>query len=80
MRTQCWNLALAGLALFAPCRPADAALQPSESAVASPAHPAKAEQAIQWQKSLAAAKATAARTGKPIFLLHLFGKLDEPFC
>jgi hypothetical protein len=80
MQTQCLILALIGLASFAPCRPADAALQLPAPAVAPPAHPAKAGQAIHWQKSLAAAKAIAARTGKPLFLLHLFGKLDEPFC
>jgi len=36
--------------------------------------------AIAWETSLPAAKARAARTGKPLLLLHLFGKLNEEFC
>jgi hypothetical protein len=80
MNTRCLILALAGLASFTACGSAQAALQPPAPAITPAAHPAKAGQAIQWQKSLAAAKAIAARTGKPLFLLHLFGKLDEPFC
>jgi len=35
---------------------------------------------IAWETSLGAARAKARRTGKPLFLLHLFGKLSEPFC
>jgi len=37
---------------------------------------------IAWQTSLPAAKAKAARSGKPLLLLHLhlFGKLNEEFC
>jgi hypothetical protein len=35
---------------------------------------------VAWETSLAAAKARAARTGKPLLLLHLFGRLDEEFC
>ena len=38
------------------------------------------EPSIAWETSLAAAQAKARRTGKPLFLLHLFGKLSEPFC
>ena len=39
-----------------------------------------AEPCIAWETSLGAARAKARRTGKPLFLLHLFGKLSEPFC
>jgi hypothetical protein len=39
-----------------------------------------AEPSIAWETSLGAARAKARRTGKPLFLLHLFGKLSEPFC
>jgi hypothetical protein len=35
---------------------------------------------IRWEPSLTAAKAKAARTGKPLLLLHMFGRLDEAFC
>jgi hypothetical protein len=38
------------------------------------------EPGIAWETSLGAARAKARRTGKPLFLLHLFGKLSEPFC
>jgi hypothetical protein len=41
---------------------------------------ADAGRGIAWETSLAAAQAKARRTGKPLFLLHLFGKLSEPFC
>lgn len=42
--------------------------------------PAHGERGIAWETSLAAARAKARQTGKPLFLLHLFGKLSEPFC
>jgi hypothetical protein len=35
---------------------------------------------IHWEESLDAAKIRAAREGKPIFLLHLMGRLDDEFC
>jgi hypothetical protein len=36
--------------------------------------------AIRWEKSLAAARGRAQREKKPLLLMHLFGRLDEPFC
>ena len=36
--------------------------------------------AIHWEKSLTAARSRAQRENKPILLLHMFGRLDEPFC
>jgi hypothetical protein len=59
---------------------AEPALRGTAPAIDRGGHSAEHPSAIQWQKSLAAAKAGAARTGKPLFLLHLFGKLDETFC
>ncbi|MGV3722773.1 MAG: hypothetical protein ACO1SX_17860 [Actinomycetota bacterium] len=35
---------------------------------------------VDWEPTLQQAQARAAREGKPIFLLHLFGRLDEEFC
>lgn len=36
--------------------------------------------AIRWEQSFSAAKTRAAREGKPVLLLHLFGRLDEDLC
>lgn len=33
-----------------------------------------------WETSLDAALARAKREGKPVLLMHLFGKLDDAFC
>ena len=35
---------------------------------------------IQWMASFAAAREKARKEGKPVLLLHLFGRLDEEFC
>jgi hypothetical protein len=80
MRNLLLSLAFLGLTLPTLGRPA--AATPSHGAFSVPETGCAADQhpAIRWQKSLAAAKERAARTGKPLFLLHLFGKLDEPFC
>ena len=37
-------------------------------------------QGVVWETSFAQAKARATREGKPIFLLHLFGRLDDAMC
>jgi hypothetical protein len=34
---------------------------------------------IPWETSLSAAQAKAKKEGKPILLLHLFGRLDQEF-
>jgi hypothetical protein len=34
---------------------------------------------IPWETSLSAAQAKAKQQGKPILLLHLFGRLDQEF-
>jgi len=80
MRVLSLTLALAALGLLALGASAQAPPRDTPPAVARAAHFADHAPAIRWQKSLAAAKAGAARTGKPLFLLHLFGKLDEQFC
>lgn len=36
--------------------------------------------AIYWEPTYAAAKRRAEREGKPLLLLHLFGKLDDALC
>ncbi len=48
------------------------------SSAASPAE--RTQRRIHWETSLKAAMARARRTGKPLLLLHLFGRLDEEFC
>lgn len=35
---------------------------------------------VHWYSDLAAARARAARTGKPVLELQLFGRLDERWC
>jgi hypothetical protein len=80
MRTLYLTLSLVGLALPALTGSAEPAPRGTAPAVGRAGQPADSGSGIRWQKSLAAAKASAARTGKPLFLLHLFGKLDEEFC
>ncbi len=36
--------------------------------------------AIYWEPTYAAAKRRAEKEGKPLLLLHLFGKLDDALC
>jgi hypothetical protein len=38
------------------------------------------QRGIRWDTSLETAMARSRRTGKPLLLLHLFGKLNEEFC
>jgi hypothetical protein len=40
----------------------------------------KPDSKIDWETSFEDAKARAQREGKPILLLHLFGRFDEEFC
>jgi hypothetical protein len=80
MRNPCLILALSALTLPTLGGQTEAALRAPAPAVAPAGRPVERGQGIRWQKSLAAAKAMAARTGKPLFLLHLFGKLDQEFC
>lgn len=35
---------------------------------------------IRWETSIEEAKSRAVREGKGIFMLHLFGELDEAMC
>lgn len=35
---------------------------------------------VRWHASPAAARAAAARSGKPVLLFQLLGRLDEEFC
>ena len=59
---------------------AEAAPLPAATGHRSATARVAAEPSIAWETSLAVARAKARRTGKPLFLLHLFGKLSEPFC
>jgi hypothetical protein len=35
---------------------------------------------VDWEPTFERARARAAREGKPVLQLHLFGRLDEEFC
>jgi hypothetical protein len=35
---------------------------------------------VNWHKDFATARAAAARSGKPVLLFQMMGKLDEQFC
>jgi hypothetical protein len=80
MRVLSLTFALVALSLPALGASAEATPRDTAPAVVRAAHSAEHAPAIRWQKSLTAANALAVRTGKPLFLLHLFGKLDEQFC
>jgi hypothetical protein len=80
MRISYLSLALLGLTFPTLSGPAGATPGRTAPTVARTGCAVEQGQVIRWQKSLAAAKDGAARTGKPLFLLHLFGKLDEEFC
>jgi hypothetical protein len=45
--------------------------------IAAATSPTPTENTVVWETSLDAAQARAQREGKPILLLHLFGRLDE---
>lgn len=35
---------------------------------------------VRWHVSFAAAQAAAQKSGKPVLLFHMMGKLDDQFC
>jgi hypothetical protein len=35
---------------------------------------------VRWHKDFASACAAAARSGKPVLLFHMMGRLDDKFC
>jgi hypothetical protein len=35
---------------------------------------------VRWHRDFAAACTAARSSGKPVFLLHMMGRLDEQFC
>jgi hypothetical protein len=35
---------------------------------------------VRWHRDFAAARAAASRSGKPVLLFHMMGRLDEKFC
>ncbi|MCS6859428.1 MAG: hypothetical protein NZT92_03795 [Abditibacteriales bacterium] len=48
--------------------------------MATPTPAISSESRVVWETSFASAQARAQREGKPILLLHLFGRLDEQLC
>lgn len=48
--------------------------------IAATTSPTSSENKVVWETSFESAKARAQREGKPILLLHLFGRLDEELC
>jgi hypothetical protein len=80
MRRLIWTLASLSLCPAIVLGTSAAAERQVPPAGAAPASQPQGHGGIRWEPSLAAAKAKAARTGKPLLLLHMFGRLDEPFC
>ena len=54
----------------------------------SPATPATTNQTnpqvrpgrVTWHRDFAAAKTASSRSGKPVFLFHMLGRMDQQFC
>ena len=49
---------------------------PAQQAANPPARPGR----VRWHESFAAACAASERSGKPVFLFHMMGRLDQRFC
>src|SRR5262249_35818612 len=57
--------------------PQPASLPPTPSATANPkVEPGR----VRWHPTFDAACAAAQKSGKPVLLFHLMGKLDDQFC
>jgi hypothetical protein len=80
MRRLLWTLTFAFVCYPTLADSAAAAPPPETASPTAEARPEEGRDGIRWERSLAAAKAKAARTGKPLLILHLFGRLDEAFC
>jgi hypothetical protein len=52
----------------------------AKSRPAALANPKVAPGRVRWHADFAAAQAAAQKTGKPVLLFHLMGKLDDQFC
>jgi hypothetical protein len=65
-------------------QPAETLVKSAASVTPPPAapfaNPKVAPGLVRWHPDLAAARAAAARSGKPVLLFHLMGKLDDRFC
>jgi hypothetical protein len=44
------------------------------------ANPAVRPGRVRWHDDFAAACAASGRSGKPVFLFHMMGRLDQRFC
>ena len=47
---------------------------------ATDANPAARPGRVRWHGDFAAACTAARRSGKPVFLFHMLGRLDQRFC
>jgi hypothetical protein len=52
----------------------------SARAAANPANPKVEPGKVKWHPSFAAACAAAKKSGKPVLLFQMMGKLDDQFC
>ena len=58
----------------------------AKTAPAAPANPAQPNNPtvepgkVKWHNSFEDAKAAAAKSGKPVLLFHMMGRLDQQFC
>jgi hypothetical protein len=58
---------------------ADIALHPASPA-ANEHNPAVSPGLVRWHPSFSDAQAAAHRSGKPVLLFHMMGRLDRQFC
>ena len=47
---------------------------------AAPANPRVPAGRVRWHDDFAAAQAASQRSGKPVLLFHMMGRLDQKFC
>ena len=53
---------------------------PAPAAPAAPTNPPARPGRVRWHDDFAAACSAARGSGKPVFLFHMLGRLDEKFC
>jgi hypothetical protein len=60
--------------------PGSEPLQASPAAARDQANPAVRPGQVRWHEGFAAACAAGRRSGKPVLLFHMMGRLDQKFC
>ena len=55
-------------------------LAPERRPTAEPSNPLVEPGRVQWRGSFDAACAASRDSGKPVFLFHMMGRLDQRFC